>query len=301
MTAGRGSDSLCRVLRGAREAIEAHEASGRRFEAAGVESFVLDFGEGDPVVLVHGVPTSSFLYRKVAPELAGRGLRGVAFDLPGLGLAARPEEFDYSWSGLAAWTGAAIDALGIERCHLVVHDIGGPVGFEWAIRNPERVLSLTALNTLVDAATFHRPWTMHPFSIRGVGEVWLRGTPRFLFAQLFYLQGIADRAAVPRAEVYAHHALLRRDDNGRAFLRIMRGFELGEAKERFFFDGLAGRPYPAQVVWGRRDPALKAVRREAVQRALGVDRPTLLDARHFLQEDHAAAVADAIARLATAP
>ena len=61
-----------------------------------------------------------------------------------------PSDFDYSWSGLAAWTGEAIDALGLDRVHLVVHDIGGPIGFEWAIRNPDRVLSVTVLNTLVD-------------------------------------------------------------------------------------------------------------------------------------------------------
>lgn len=287
------------MLRGAREAIEAHAAAGRRFEAAGVDGFVLECGDGAPVVLMHGVPVSSFLYRKVAPELAARGLRGIAFDLPGLGLAERPPSFDYTWSGLATYTEAAIDALEIDRCHLVVHDIGGPIGFEWAIRHPDRVLSLTALNTLVDAARFRRPWTMHPFSIRGVGELWLRGTPRFLFAQLFYLQGVADRAAVPRDEVYAHHALLRRGDNGRAFLKIMRGFELGEAKERYFFEGLTGRPYPAQVVWGEQDPALREVRRLAVQEALDVDSATLLPARHFLQEDHAAAVAAAVATIAT--
>lgn len=287
------------MVRKAREAIDAHAAAGGQFEAGGIGSFALDLGEGDPVVLMHGVPVSSFLYRKVAPELAQRGLRAVAFDLPGLGLAERPQEFDYSWSGLARWSAAAVDALGIERCHLVVHDIGGPIGFEWAIRHPERVLSLTALNTLVDAAHFHRPWTMHPFSIRGVGEVWLRGTPRFLFAQLFYLQGVADRAAVPRAEIYAHHALLRRGDSGRAFLRIMRGFELTAEKERFFLEGLGARSYPAQVVWGRRDPALGEQRRDAVQSALGVERPTLLEAKHFLQEDRASEVAAAIAAIAS--
>jgi pimeloyl-ACP methyl ester carboxylesterase len=281
-----------------REAIAGHEAAGREFDAAGIASFVLDEGDGDPVVCLHGVPVSSYLYRKVVPELASRGLRGIAFDFPGLGLAERPADFDYSWGGLAGWTGAAIDALGIGRCHLVVHDIGGPVGFEWAIRNPDRVLSLTALNTLVNAATFHRPWTMHPFSIRGLGELWLRGTPKLLFSELFYLQGIADRAAVPRAEVLAHIELLRRGDDGEAFLKIMRGFELTAAKERFFFAGLAERPYPAQVVWGERDPALGAERPREVKRALRVEQETLLPAKHFLQEDQAPAVASAVAALA---
>jgi haloalkane dehalogenase len=58
------------------------------------------------------------------------------------------------------------------------------------------------------------------------------------------------------------------------------------------------RSYPAQVVWGERDPALGPERRGAVQRALGVEQPTLLPAKHFLQEDQAPAVAEAVERLA---
>jgi haloalkane dehalogenase len=278
--------------------IAAHQAAGRHFEAGGVRSFVREEGSGDPVVLVHGVPTCSYLWRKVLPRLEDAGLRGVAFDLPGLGFAERPEDFDYSWSGLARWTGDAIDALGIERCHLVVHDIGGPIGFEWAIGNPGRVASLTALNTLVDVAGFRRPWSMHPFSIRGVGELWLRSLSRPAMVEVLYLQTVADRAAVPRAELAVYHSLLKRGDRGRAFLRIMRGFELTEEKERFFREGLERGDYPAQVVWGQRDPALGKKRRLAVQEFLGVEEPILLDAKHFPQEDHAPAVAYAIADLA---
>src|SRR5215210_9257315 len=104
------------------EAIERHRAAGREFEAAVVRSFVREEGDGDPVVLMHGIPVSSFLYRKVVPLLADRGLRRVAFDLPGLGLAEKPEGFDYTSSGLGRWTGDASDALGTEQCHLVRHD-----------------------------------------------------------------------------------------------------------------------------------------------------------------------------------
>jgi haloalkane dehalogenase len=279
-----------------------HEAAGRRFDAGGVGSFVREEGSGPAVVLVHGVPTSSFLYRKVMPLVAAEGLRAVAFDFPGLGLADRPDDYDYSWSGLARFTGEAIDALGIERCHLVVHDIGGPIGCEWAVRHPDRVLSLTALNTLLDLATFRRPWSMQPFAIKVVGEIQLRTMPRFVFSEIFYLQGVKERAAVPRAEVYAHYELLKRGDGGRNFLKVMRGFELTEQKQRLLWDGLAadGRPYPAQVVWGRDDPALPEQRRLAVQRALEVDDPILLPAKHFLQEDQAPAVAERIAELARA-
>ncbi len=82
------------------DVIADHRRAGRRFAAAGIESFVLEQGDGEPVVCVRGVPSSCFLYRKVIAGLAARGLRGVAFDLPGLGLADRPAGFDYTWSGL---------------------------------------------------------------------------------------------------------------------------------------------------------------------------------------------------------
>jgi len=292
---GTGSMS---VRESTREAIEAHRAAGRTFEAGGTTSFVREQGQGAAVVLLHGVPTSSFVYRKVIPLLAGEGLRSVAFDFPGLGLADRPDGFDYSWSGLARWTGEAIDALEIDRCHVVVHDIGGPIGFEWAVRNPGRVLSLTALNTFVDVSTFHRPWSMYPFAIRGIGELWLASLRPFVMSELFYLQGIASRAAVPRSEVYAHYHLLKRVDGGRAFLQVMRGFELTEEKQSFLWEGLAERPYPARVVWGERDPVLGLERMRTVQDVLRVDAPILLPAKHYLQEDQALAVGHAIADLA---
>jgi haloalkane dehalogenase len=160
------------------------------------------------------------------------------------------------------------------------------------------VHSLTALNTLLGVATFHRPWSMHPFSIRAIGPIWLKSLRPFVMSELFYLQGVADRAAVPRREIYAHYYLLKRLDRGRAFLRIMRGFELTEAKQRFLWDGLAKRPYPARVVWGELDPALGLDQLEVVQEALGVEDPILLQAKHFLQEDQASTVGQAIADLA---
>jgi haloalkane dehalogenase len=138
------------------EVIAAHRAAGRSFEAAGLTSFVRAEGEGEPIVLLHGLPSSSFLYRKVIGELAARGFAAMSFDLPGLGLADRPVDFDFTFAGLGRFAEAAVDALGLDRFHLVVHDAGGPVGFELAASAPERVRSLTILNTVVamDAVPF---------------------------------------------------------------------------------------------------------------------------------------------------
>lgn len=277
------------------EVIDRHRASGRFFTAQGVQSFALDEGEGPAVVCMHGVPTSSFLYRTMVPELAARRLRGIAFDLPGLGLAGRPADFDYSWSGLGAWTAAAVDALDLDRVHLVVHDVGGPVGFEAALRLGSRVESMTVLNTIVEADSFRRPWSMHPFSIPRVGEAWLAAMRRPLFRQLMRLQGVHDMSAVTSDDLDAYVDLLKAQDGGRAFLRIMRGFELTREKRDAYVGLLGSGQFPVQVVWGEHDPALPiATHGEAARRAAGVEQIIRLPGKHFLQEDNSPALSDLI-------
>ena len=124
---------------GAQLLLDAHEVAGRYVEVSGLRAFVREGGVGDAVLLVHGVPASSYLYRRVIDELAAIGLRGMSIDLPGFGLTDRPAEFDYSMVGLGRWLSAAVDALGLDRFHLVVHDAGGPIGFELALLAPERL------------------------------------------------------------------------------------------------------------------------------------------------------------------
>ncbi|MGV0039485.1 alpha/beta fold hydrolase [Mycobacterium colombiense] len=281
--------------------LAAHRSSGRTFSAGGIASFVLEAGPLDapPVVCVHGVPASAYLYRKVVPELGARGLRGIAVDLPGLGFADRPDDADYSWTGLGRWLLSAIDALRLDRFHLVVHDIGGPVGFEVAHAVPERVLSLTLLNTIVEVQSFHRPWPMEPFAHRGLGEAWLASmrVPG-AFAAIMRLVGVSRH--VPAAELACWPPLLFGDDGGKAFLKIMRGFELTAAKQQRYLDAVRPTRYPVQIVWGSRD-AMLPWRRYGVQaqRAAGVADPILLPAKHFLQEDHPAEIAAAVHRLTT--
>lgn len=283
----------------AAEVIDRHRRAGRTFSAAGVQSFVLDRGAGEPVVCLHGVPTSSFLYRKVLSELAGRGLRGVAWDLPGLGLAERPPDFDYTWSGLGRFCVAAVDALELERFHLVVHDVGGPVGFELAAAMPDRIRSLTILNTLIEVDTFKRPWSMEPFARRGLGEVYLRTLTKPAFRVLMRLQGVAEMDAVEGAELDAYVDLLKRVDGGAAFLRIMRGFERTATKRALYESTVRDVPYPVQIVWGARDPALKVdVHGEQARRATGLAQIHRVPGKHFLQEDQAPAIAERVAALA---
>ena len=251
------------------QVIDVHSAAGRRFEAGGVRSFVREQGAGPTVVLLHGVPASSFLYRKVvgAARRPGRS-RAWRFDFPGLGLADRPAAFDYSWSGLARWLGEALDALGIDRCHLVVHDIGGPIGCEWAIRNPERVLTHDRAQHAARPrrASGGRGRCARSRS-RGVGELWLRATPRPLFAALFRAQGLADRRAMSTAEIYAYTSCSRGSTAGAPSCGSCAASSSPRHKQRFLWQGLAERSWPARIVWGERRPGAR--HRAAADRPAG--------------------------------
>lgn len=270
---------------------------GRPLPVAGAATTMWEAGTGEAVVCLHGVPASAFLYRKVLPELAARGLRGIAFDFPGMGLAERPARFDYSWSGLSAWTLGAIDALGLDRFHLVVHDIGGPIGFDVVRRTPERIRSLTVLNTLPRPAGFRRPWMMEPFAWPGLGALYLRMLTPHGVELLFRREGVS--GPVPSAELRAYAHLLKRGDGGASFLKIMRGFELTAAFEQRIIAALQQRAFPAQILWGTDDSALRIDHHgEQARVALGLERVQPLPGKHFVQEDSPVAIAEAVRRLA---
>ena len=99
--------------------------------------FYEEAGEGEPIVFLHGNPTSSFLWRNVVPGVAGEG-RCLAPDLIGMGRSGKPD-IAYRFFDHARYLGAWFDALELERVTLVCHDWGAALGFHWASRNPERV------------------------------------------------------------------------------------------------------------------------------------------------------------------
>lgn len=277
--------------------LEAHRARGRRFVAGGVGSFVREEGDGEPVVLVHGLPSSSFLYRKVSGHLAGLGLAPVAFDLPGLGFADRPADLDYTFDGLGRFAVAAVDALGLDRFHLVVHDAGGPVGFRLAAAAPERVRSLTVLNTVVTLDAM--PFPMEVYA-RLVGDrPWRALPPAPVFRRMFRAVGVRDQASVTDAEIDAWLELVRGDDEGRAYLQIMRNLRRGPGLDLRAVVDARVTPYPVQVVWGAHDRVLP-LRRQGWQvlELSGLPALHALPGRHYLQEDCAPAVAALVAGLA---
>jgi len=285
---------------GAQELLDAHEAAGHYVDVSGLRGFVREGVGTDPVLLVHGVPASSFLYRRVIDELVPLGLRGVAVDLPGFGLTARPEGFDYSLSGLGRWLSAAADTIGLDDFHLVVHDAGGPVGFELALLDPGRVRSLTVLNTAFELSALPYPGELYARAATRVSGPLTRADAwRFMMRRV----GIADAAATSDAEIDVYRLLGLHTDEGAAYLALMKSLRAGHGGGQRFTEVLDARrtPYPVSVLWGALDPLLPLKKQGlAILRATGLPTMQVVPAKHFLQEDQAATVAATIAANAAA-
>lgn len=126
----------------------------RHVELDGLEMAYIDVGEGDPVVFLHGNPTSSYLWRNIIPHVADLG-RCLAPDLIGMGDSAKAPMYDYRFVDHAARLDQWFDRVGATRnVHLVIHDWGSALGFYRAHRFPHQIASITYLEALVQP----RPW-----------------------------------------------------------------------------------------------------------------------------------------------
>lgn len=278
--------------------ISNHQRSGSFIKIDGVETFVVDQGVGPAVLCLHGVPTSSFLYRKILSGLQAQGFRAIAFDYPGLGLSARPEAFDYSFRGLTEFAHQAVKSLGLASFHLVVHDIGGPIGFALAAEIRDRIESLTILNTWIEVDQFRKPLPMRPFGWPGVGRLQLKVVNYSTWYLMFKSMGVHDMTGITTEEVYAYVDLLKRCDGGDAFLKIMRGFDHSVEFKRRCYKGAVDVPYPVQAIWGVNDPGLKVERYGTeIERVVRPGRFFRLPGKHLLQEDCWRAIVEKVAAL----
>ena len=120
-----------------------------RLAVAGVEMAYVDAGEGDPIVFLHGNPTSSYLWRNIIPHLEGLG-RCLAPDLVGMGDSGKAPDGSYRFVDHRRYLDGWFDALDLtQRVTLVMHDWGSALGFHWAHRFPERVKGIVYMEAIV--------------------------------------------------------------------------------------------------------------------------------------------------------
>jgi pimeloyl-ACP methyl ester carboxylesterase len=172
----------------------------RRVPGDGIELDVLDEGEGLPVLLVHGFPDSSHLWRGQVPALTGAGLRVIAPDMRGFGASDRPEAVDdYRIGRAVADLVAVLDALGVERARVVGHDWGAAVAWLLAAIHPGRVERLVALSVGHPAANRRsvadreKAWYMLLFQFEGIAEELLPRDDWRLFREWLRNDGDTDR------------------------------------------------------------------------------------------------------------
>jgi pimeloyl-ACP methyl ester carboxylesterase len=148
-------------------------------QSNGVDLYYEVHGDGEPVLLLHGWPDSSALWRNQVPFLTAHGFRAITPDLRGLGRSARPEETDaYQLPNAVADVAAVLDAAGAPTAHVVGHDWGAGVAWLTAMLLPDRVRTLTAISVphLAARATLRQremAWYQLFFQFTGVAEATL--------------------------------------------------------------------------------------------------------------------------------
>ncbi len=126
--------------------IEEYPFAHKFIEVSGGKMHYLDEGEGTPIVMVHGTPAWSFLYRKLVKHLSGK-YRCIVPDHIGFGLSDKPGNWTYTPQAHAANLETLIQTLALQNIILVVHDFGGPIGLSYAVKNAANVSKIIVLNT----------------------------------------------------------------------------------------------------------------------------------------------------------
>jgi len=234
----------------------------RQLEVAGVHSPVLIGGSaatpGEAVVFVHGNPDAAGDWAPLMARIA-EFAAVVAPDMPGFGGADKRADQDYTLAGYAAHLGGLIDQLDLDRVHLVAHDFGGPMALTWAAANPDKVASVTLINTgvLLDYK-WHRLARVWRTPI--AGELFMRATTRRIAR--FVMRH--DNPGLPEAWVNQIAGHLTPAGTKRAVLRLYRSTR--QADMDALVEPLRQRDPDALVVFGADDVYIPAEQAERQRR-----------------------------------
>lgn len=206
----------------------------------------------EAVVLIHGNPGSAGDFTGLVDEI-GPPRRAIAFDLPDFGQSIAAPGFGHTLKEYADFIGEAFKALGIRRAHLVLHDLGGPIGLEWASTHTGQVASVTLINTGILAGyKWHR--TARVWQTPVAGELLQAAAFRSMFRRVVSSQ---EPKGLPRPfldEMYDNYDRRTR----RAVLDVYRDMRKIGKTSKPLIPLLAAANLPALVIWGAGDPYLPA-------------------------------------------
>jgi len=249
--------------------------------------------DGEPVLLLHGEPTWSYLYRDVLPVLAAAGLRAIAPDLVGFGRSDKPAEVaDHSYAAHVEWVRAlAFDALGLRDVTIVGHDWGGLIGLRLAAEHTDRVARVVATNTGL------------PTGDQPMPDLWLRFREAVRTAPVLDVSRLVNSGCVRELapeELAAYDAPFP-DESFKAAVRAMPTLVPTEPDDpaapanRAAWQRLSTWDKPFLVAFSDRDPITGGMAPILHRTVPGAAAVTITGAGHFLQEDAADQLATAIA------
>ena len=275
--------------------------SVRSAEADGVKVFYRSAGDPSaPVVLLlHGFPSSSFMFRELIPRLADR-YRVIAPDLPGFGFTEVPAErkYTYTFDALAVTIEAFTQALKLNRYALYVFDYGAPTGFRLAMAHPERVTAIVSQNGnayedgLGDAwAPIRKYWAEPTAENRKVirdNVLTLEGT------RWQYTHGVAVPESVPPESYTLDEALLERPGNKDIQLDLFLNYASNVKLYPKFQEYFRKSNPSLLAIWGKNDPFFIPAGAEAFRKDIPNAQIQFLDTGHFALETHVIEIASAM-------
>jgi pimeloyl-ACP methyl ester carboxylesterase len=272
----------------------------RHTEVEGVKIF---YREGGPrtaphLLLLHGFPTSSHMFRNLIRALADR-YHVVAPDLPGFGFSDAPdrERFRYTFDNLAKVIDRFTQVIGLDRFALYVFDYGAPVGFRLALAHPERITAVISQsgNAYVEGLSdgwnpIQKYWKEPSAENRAALRQFL--APEATKWQ--YLHGVQDETLVAPEAYQLDSALLARPGNDDIQLDLFLDYASNVALYPMFQDYFRTKKPPLLAVWGKNDPFFLAPGAEAFKRDNPNAEVHFYDTGHFALETHAQEIAATI-------
>lgn len=268
----------------------------------GIKIHVLEVGDGLPVYMQHGNPTSGFLYRKVAEQLPTDQFRLIMPTMVGLGFSSKVPADQHTLENHIRWMNSALSSIGVSEAIYVGQDWGGPVGMGALARSPDVLKGAVIMNTGLNAPTEERDLSsahaMVKTPVLGEAALEVFGS---IFDRLPGAQG--DPNSMPAEVLELYGKPLQDSGNIKAPVALMRmvpdGPDHPSAEQmREIETYLATLDVPVEIVWGTSDPIL-GPGLDVMTRNFPTASVTETTAGHFLQEEVPAEIADAIKRIAS--
>ena len=273
------------------------------YQQAVVDGSKIFYRESGPkdhptILLLHGFPTSSHMFRNLIPALADR-YHLVAPDLPGFGFSDAPDrqQFRYSFENLAKVIDRFTQTIAMDRYAIYVFDYGAPVGLRLALAHPERITAIISQNGNAYEEGLSQGWNP-------IQKYWKEPTPEnraalreFLKPEATkwqYLHGVQDATVVAPEAYELDSALLRRPGNDEIQLDLFLDYASNVALYPKFQEYFRSKQPPTLAVWGNNDPFFVPAGAEAFKRDNPGTEVRFFETGHFALETHSQEIANAI-------